>query len=91
MNTQSNSNETPSWYNEDQITESFDAREMLQRGEHPLEIVLSKASGLTKGAVYELITSFPPFPLIEKVKALGFESFTKQVSSNEVRTFFFKL
>lgn len=82
--------EIPSWYNEAGFKESLDAREMLDRGEHPLSIVLEKAGNLSKGEIFELITPFPPMPLIEKVKALGLESYSRQVSGSDFRTYFCK-
>jgi hypothetical protein len=91
MNPTSTNDQIPSWFNEGSINESFDAREMLARGEHPLALVLEKASGLPQSSIYELITPFPPMPLIEKVKALGFESFSKQISGNEFHSYFYKL
>ena len=81
---------TPSWYNAGSITESFDSREMLERGEHPVAMVLKKAAEISQGEIYELITPFPPTPLIEKVRAMGFDSFSNQISGNEVRTYFYK-
>ena len=86
-----NMKDVPIWFNAGKITESFDAREMLSRGEHPMAIVLHKASELGKDTIFELVTPFPPMPLIEKVRALGCDSFTDVVSETELRTYFYKL
>ena len=81
---------SPEWFNPAAISESLDAREMLQRGEHPLAEVLARTSKLKQGAIFELITPFLPAPLIGKVEASGLESYTVNMHESEFRTYFFK-
>ncbi|MFA6618120.1 MAG: DUF1858 domain-containing protein [Candidatus Neomarinimicrobiota bacterium] len=64
----------PEWFT-GKVDESFDAREMLARGEHPINQVLSDLNELASGKTYELISSFLPVPLIEKGTSLGFEHY----------------
>lgn len=82
--------EKPVWLNEAQIKKSLDAREILASGGHPLEQVMSDVANFVPGEIYELITPFSPAPLIEKVKNLGFETYSEQDSPGLVRNFFLK-
>lgn len=80
----------PDWFDLSTIAESIDAREMLQRGEHPLALVLERSNLLPSKAILELITPFLPQPLIDRVKALGLESYTETVLPDELHTYFYK-
>ena len=82
--------EKPSWLINANIKVSLDARPLLAVGNHPLERVLSEASGLNGGEIYELLTPFPPVPMIEKLIALGFESFSAPDEIGLFHTFFLK-
>ncbi len=80
----------PAWFADEKITESLDAREMLQAGMHPLTEVIKKTSDIAPGCIFELITPFVPMPLIEKVKANGFEAWSAEVNDSEIHTYFYK-
>lgn len=80
----------PSWFETNKITETLDAREMLQAGQHPLAEVIRQTSELQPGNIYELVTPFTPMPLIEKVKANGLSAYVESISDTEIHTYFFK-
>ncbi len=80
----------PSWFETNKITETLDAREMLQAGQHPLAEVIRQTSELKPGNIYELVTPFTPMPLIEKVKANGLSAYVESISDTEIHTYFFK-
>ncbi|HEX7411266.1 MAG TPA: DUF2249 domain-containing protein [Bacteroidales bacterium] len=82
--------EKPAWLNEAQIKHSLDAREILASGGHPLEQVMNDIASFAPGEIYELITPFPPTPLIEKVKNLGFEAYSEQDGPALMRNYFLK-
>ena len=82
--------ETPSWLDKANIKISLDARPILAGGEHPLERVLQETAGLLPGEIYEIITPFPPMPMIEKLKALGFEHHTETDDSGLFHTYFIR-
>jgi uncharacterized protein (DUF2249 family) len=86
-----NLHEIPSWFNIASVTETMDAREMLEAGQHPLADVLAKTSQLKQGQIFGLITPFTPMPLIEKVTASGCFAYVQSISSAEVHTYFYKL
>lgn len=64
----------PKWFKEN-ADKSFDARDMLDRGEHPINKVISDLNEIESGKTYELISGFLPVPLIEKALDLGFDHF----------------
>ncbi|MEI6886014.1 MAG: hypothetical protein WCO02_16085 [Bacteroidota bacterium] len=70
--------ETPGWLNRANIKQSLDARQLLASGIHPLEQVMQVTSLFETGDVFEILTPFPPFPMIEKMQDAGFESFSEQ-------------
>jgi len=90
MDMNNNLSEKPSWFNETSISQKLDAREMLQAGQHPLAEVIRRTSEMAQGQIFELVTPFTPMPLIEKVKANGFEAFVQEVSNSETHTYFCK-
>ena len=82
--------EKPNWLVKANIILSLDAREILARGEHPLEKVLSETSTLKTGEIYEIITPFPPMPMIGKLNDLGFESHFENDDEGLFHTYFCK-
>ncbi len=80
----------PGWFDESKITKKLDARELLERGEHPVGQVLEEVKEFEKGQIYELITPFLPAPLIDRIKSQGFEAWTIEEKSDLVRSYFLK-
>jgi len=80
----------PEWFDFGKIIESLDAREMIAKGEHPLTAVIEKGEAMKEGDIFELITPFQPMPLIEKMKAKGFDCFTEKVDATTFKNFLFK-
>jgi hypothetical protein len=83
--------EKPGWLQKEHVKITLDARAILAAGEHPLARVMEETKGLVSGEIYELITPFPPMPLIEKVKATGFEAYTEEKSPSEFHSYFHKI
>ena len=81
---------TPEWLIKAKIKITLDARPLIAAGNHPLERVRDEASALESGEIYELLTPFPPTPMMEKLKELGFENFSTQDESGLFHTFFLK-
>ena len=86
----SNLNEKPDWFDANKISETMDARPMLEAGEHPVAEAIKIASGLSNGKIFEIITPFAPMPLIEKIKDKGFAAYMEKVSDSEFHSYFCK-
>ena len=82
--------ETPEWLVKTNIKISLDARPLLASGIHPLEQVMKETAAMDQGEIYEILTPFHPIPMIEKMQAAGFESFSEQ-EGMEFHTYFRKL
>lgn len=75
---------------ETKISQRLDAREMLNRGEHPVGQVLADLSHLPEGAIYELTAPFHPAPLIDKARGIGFSHYIKVINPEEYRIYFWR-
>jgi uncharacterized protein (DUF2249 family) len=82
------SSERPDWLESGEIVETFDARPVIEAGEHALGAVMKKLKALTAGQVLELITPFEPAPLIDKAREQGFTSWSTTHTDGTFRTFF---
>ena len=60
----------PEWFEESKILHSIDIREMLNRGEQPVNQVITELSNLPKEEIYKVISPFVPAPLIDKASSL---------------------
>lgn len=65
--------EQPPWFKENLISDTIDTREMLNRGEHPVHIVLSAVKKLSEEAILKVIVPFIPAPMIEKATSLSYK------------------
>jgi len=81
--------ERPDWLQPDKIVISLDACPILASGDHPLDRVLRETRTLNPGEIYEIITPFPPMPMVEKIEATGLVSFLEQ-DGGTFRTYFKK-
>ena len=84
------SSEKPDWFDESKIVKTLDAREMLERGEHPVNQVLTEVKNLKNGQIYELVTPFLPAPLIDRVKEKGFDVWILENQNNVTKLYFVK-
>jgi len=78
----------PSWLATVAVVETHDAREEIASGGHPLARVLAALEKLEPGHGYELIAPFVPEPMLEKVRALGFDAWTEPRKPGEFLTTF---
>lgn len=60
----------PEWFEESKILRSIDIREMLNRGEQPVNQVITELTNLPKEEIYKVISPFIPAPLIDKASSL---------------------
>ena len=82
--------ETPQWFDPDVIRHHLDAREMLNRGEHPVGQVLADLHDMPAGDIYELVAPFYPAPLIDKAAGIGFSSHSVQLGPEEYYVYFMR-
>ena len=83
-------NQPPVWFSQDKVTCHLDAREMLNRGEHPVGQVLADLQVMEKDNIYELVAPFYPAPLIEKAAGIGYSYYLTEVNHQEYRIYFFR-
>ncbi|MCE5178202.1 MAG: DUF2249 domain-containing protein [Porphyromonadaceae bacterium] len=55
------------------VTFTLDVRPIIDAGNHPKDIVLTQAEKLLPGECMELISPFPPVPLINLLQNKGFK------------------
>ncbi len=82
--------EPPTWYDENLIVNTLDARPIIDAGDQPIGRVLRDLDKLTERQIYKLITPFEPAPLIDKAKDKGLLVWIRSESSTEFHTYFFK-
>lgn len=87
----SKSSGPPSWVDEKKIVRVFDARPVIEAGQNPLGEVLGYVQQMKSGEIYVLETPFLPAPMIEKVTAMGFDTWSKPETDNHYKNYFFKL
>ena len=80
----------PEWLDASRIIITLDARPLLAQGIHPLERVQEECSGLNPGDIYEIITPFPPAPMIDKMVAAGFETYSESGTDGMFHSYFKK-
>jgi hypothetical protein len=89
-NEQSYNFSKPEWFDESKVVLQLDVREMLERGEHPVNQVIADLKILYEGKIYLMIASFLPAPLIDKATGLGFAHWVIEKDKNLVYIYFSK-
>ena len=84
-------NQTPSWFSEEKITKTLDARPMLEAGQHPINDVFEALGKLETGQILKLITGFIPAPLLDKVKDKGHHVYTVENRTAEFYSYISKV
>lgn len=85
-----NSGNAPAWLDKTKIIKTLDAREMLENGEHPLNIVAEETASMNPGEIYKLTTPFLPAPLIDVMKSKGCETWSDKAGDNLYHNYFQK-
>jgi hypothetical protein len=87
---ETNSDRSPTWFDPQNIKKTFDAREIISQGGHPLADVMRDLHSWQGNGIYEFITPFLPAPLIDKVKENGFQVWTSKETESLFRNYFYK-
>lgn len=82
--------EEPEWFSTEKIAQSNDARESIASGGHPVSQVMADLQGFGEDQIYELVTPFLPAPLLDKVRDMGFQCWTKKENDSLFRSYFIK-
>lgn len=80
----------PEWFNKSAISKTIDGRPILEKGEHPMSVVLKSIAELKAGEILELVTPFLPAPLIDRGKEAGCQTWTVTEKADLFRTYFMK-
>jgi hypothetical protein len=80
----------PEWFRQENIGNTIDIREMLNRGEQPVHEVMAAVSRLTGNQILEVIAPFIPAPLLDKTISLGHSHWLQKISDTEYRVFIIK-
>ncbi|MCD6090501.1 MAG: hypothetical protein J7J72_03285, partial [Bacteroidales bacterium] len=70
--------------------QEFDVREMLAAGEHPVNQVISDLNQMKNKAIYKLVSSFIPAPLIDKASSLQITHWVVKENDELYTIYFYK-
>lgn len=68
----------------------LDVRPVIESGEDPLSIIISKVKSLPTGSVLKIINTFEPTPLMLLLGKQGLESYAETMNDELVYTYFYK-
>lgn len=77
----------PAWVDTCAV-ELFDAREVIEAGEHPLPRVMAAVALLEPGQAFAIVTPFIPAPMIDKVRQEGLLAWTERTGPEHFVTYF---
>ena len=80
----------PDWMQNATVAKSLDARPVIAGGGHPLEQVLRELKELPAGSIYLLTTPFLPAPLLDLVKKLGHQVWSRKNDEGLHENYIFK-
>lgn len=80
----------PSWFSDEKVTSETDIREMLARGEQPVNQVMSDLNHLQPGKILRLTAPFLPAPLIDKATSLSISHWLVRESDEKFIIYFNK-
>ncbi|MFP4025721.1 MAG: DUF1858 domain-containing protein [Thiohalospira sp.] len=80
----------PDWFVKDKIYKEFDAKELLARGEHPVNQVIADLNQMEKGKIYRLIAPFLTAPLIDKASSLNCKHWVEKIDDEHFNIYFYK-
>jgi len=84
-------NETePAWFNKEKIKIRFDATQLINAGQNPMQDVLNKLDKTSQDEIFLLITPFTPAPIIELISKKGYAHYCLNVDHEVIHTFFFR-
>ncbi|WP_372649116.1 DUF1858 domain-containing protein [Draconibacterium sp.] len=82
--------EKPSWFNENNVAETIDIREMLNAGDQPVHEVMSAIKKLNDTEILKVVAPFVPAPLLDKSLSMEYKHWLDKKDSEEYWVFFIK-
>ena len=79
----------PAWLDSVSVKGELDARDMIEKGGHPLPEVMAALKDLRPGEGYALVTQFTPAPLIDQARSQGYEAWTEERGLEDFLTTFY--
>lgn len=80
----------PSWFDKSLIRKRMDAKEVLAKGEQPVNQLLSDLKHLPGNSIYQLTAPFLPAPLIDKAAKMNFRHWVVKEAEETFVVYFFK-
>lgn len=80
----------PQWFSKELIVTEFDAKDMLARGEHPVNQVIADLNNMESSKIYKLTAPFLPAPLIDKATSLKILHWVEKKSTDDYNIYFYK-
>lgn len=80
----------PEWFRKKLIRKEFDAAQMLNAGEQPVNQIMADLNSLEEGSIYKLKAPFVTAPVIDKATSLGLEHWVRKKGDKEFHIYFFK-
>lgn len=82
--------EKPAWFEEDNIAQTIDIREMLNAGEQPVHEVMSAIKKLKANEILKVVAPFIPAPLLDKSLSMDYRHWLDKKETEEYWVFFIK-
>ncbi len=80
----------PDWYVQEKVKTVFNIREMLERGERPVDQAVTDLQKLKKDEIYKLLAPFLPAPLIDKASSLNIDHWVDKTGDEEFIIYFIR-
>ena len=79
--------EKPDWYHKDKVTIRFDATELINKGQNPMQEIFRHLDKAGAGELFLLSTPFVPAPIIELISNKGYVHYCKQDEKDNWSTY----
>lgn len=82
--------EKPGWFDETNIVETIDTREMLNAGEQPVHEVMSAINKINGNHIVKVIAPFIPAPLLDKSLSMNYRHWLNRQADELYLVYFIK-
>ena len=80
----------PEWFREDKVTIRFDASQIIDAGQNPMQEIFNQLDLTEPGSIFQLSTPFVPAPIIELIEKKGYAHYCRQSEQELWSSYFFK-